>query len=271
MSRPTALVTGASTGIGAEFARLLAARRHDVVLVARDQQRLEALAKELETAHDVSCEVMAADLTLADELATVEARVADTARPVDVLVNNAGFTTFGRFDELDVDGETRQVQLNVIALMRLTHAATRAMVARGEGAILNVSSIGGYQPAPYNATYSATKAFVTSFTEAVHEELRGTGVSVTALCPGFTRTEFQERAGNDLHQLPAFVWQAPEVVANAGLDGLARNKAVVSPGTMNRMVAALSSVAPHALSRRIAGEVMRRNLEGDAGPNAVSR
>jgi short-subunit dehydrogenase len=261
MSRLTALVTGASTGIGAEFARLLAARRHDVVLVARDQQRLEALAKELANVHDVSCEVMAADLTLAADLATVEARVADAARPVDMLVNNAGFGSFGRFDELDVDGETRQVQLNVLALMRLTHAAAQAMVARGEGGILNVSSIGGFQPAPYNATYSATKAFVTSFTEAVHEELRGSGVRVTALCPGFTRTEFQERAGSDMHQLPDFVWQTPEVVARAGLDGLARNKAVVIPGTMNRVVGTLTSVAPHALSRRIAGVVVRRGMD----------
>jgi short-subunit dehydrogenase len=261
MSRPIALVTGASIGIGAEFARLLAARGHDVVLVARDQQRLEALAKELEAQHNATGEVIPADLTRADELATVEARVADADRPIDVLVNNAGYGSFGRFDELDVDTEAGQVALNITALVRLTHAAARVMVARGHGGILNVSSLGGFQPAPYNATYSATKAFVTSFTEAVHEELRPTGVHVTALCPGFTRTEFQARAGTDTRQVPEFAWQTPDVVARAGLDALERNKAVVISGTLNRVVGVLSSVAPHGLTRRVASVVVRRGMQ----------
>jgi short-subunit dehydrogenase len=261
MSRPIALVTGASTGIGAEFARLLAARGHDVVLVARDQQRLETLAKELEAQHNATGEVMPADLTRTDELARIEARVADADRPIDVLVNNAGYGSFGRFDELDVDTEAGQVALNITALVRLTHAAARVMVARGHGGILNVSSLGGFQPAPYNATYSATKAFVTSFTEAVHEELRPIGVHVTALCPGFTRTEFQARAGTDTRQLPEFAWQAPDVVARVGLDALEKNKALVISGTLNRVVGAVSSVAPHGLSRRVAAVVVRRGMQ----------
>ena len=124
-----------------------------------------------------------------------------------MLVNNAGFGTFGPFHTLDVDTETREIQLNVLALVRLTHAAAAAMVARGRGGILNVSSLAGFQPGPLNATYSATKAFVTSFTEAVHEELHGTGVSVTVLCPGFTHTEFQERADAPAGDVPGFMWQ----------------------------------------------------------------
>ena len=184
------MITGASVGIGEQFARQLSERGHDVVLVARHAGRLDALAKEIEARDGAHAEVLAADLTDADQLATVEARV----RTVDLLVNNAGFGTFGPFHTLDVDIETREINLNIIALVRLTHAAAAAMVERGRGGILNVSSLAGFQPGPSNATYSATKAFVTSFTEAVHEELKGTGVSVTALCPGFTHTEFQERA-----------------------------------------------------------------------------
>jgi short-subunit dehydrogenase len=259
----TALVTGASVGIGAEFARLLAARGNDLVLVARDTQRLDALAKELNELHGVACEVLTADLTDAAQLAAVETRVADAERPVEIVVNNAGFGTFGKLHELDVDGETREIQLNVLALTRLTHAAARGMVTRGHGGILNVSSIACFQPGPLNATYSATKAYVTSFTEAVHEELKGTGVRITALCPGFTRTEFQERAGADTHALPEMFWQTPAEVARVGLDALDKNRVLAVPGTLNRVVGAFASVSPHAVTRRVAALVMRRGLEVD--------
>ncbi len=198
MTRPVALVTGASAGIGEEFARQVAARGHDLVLVARDRARLEALAKELADVHGANAVVFPADLTDPQQLAEVEAR----ARTVDMLVNNAGFGTFGTFHELDLEAEVREVQLNVVALIRLTHAAAGPMAARGNGSILNVSSLAGFQAAPMNATYSATKAFVTSFTEAVHEEMKGKGVSVSVLCPGFTRTEFQERAERARERCP---------------------------------------------------------------------
>jgi short-subunit dehydrogenase len=254
MTNPVALVTGASAGIGEQFARILAERGNDLVLVARDGARLDALAKELEARHTRRCEVLAADLTDANALATVEARTAT----VDVLVNNAGFGTFGNFHELDVEGEDRQIRLNVLALVRLTHAAAKGMAERGHGAILNVASLAGYQPTPNDATYAATKAFVLSFTQAIHEELRDRGVSVSVLAPGFTRTEFQARADFDPSAVPSFLWQEAEPVARAGLDGLAKNKAVIVPGAMNRFAAGMSDVAPQSLSRRVAGFVVKR-------------
>jgi len=231
MDSRVALITGASIGIGEQFSRQLAQRGHDVVLVARDVARLEALAKEIE-AGGTNAEVLPADLTDAGQLAAVEAR----ARTVDVLVNNAGFGSFGAFHTLDIETEMREIGLNVMALVRLTHAAAAGMVERGSGGILNVSSLAGFQPGPSNATYGATKAFVTSFTEAVHEELRGTGVNVTVLCPGFTHTEFQERANAPASDVPGFMWQEAPEVARAGLDGLERNKAVVIPGAVNKVM-----------------------------------
>lgn len=254
MSNPVALITGASVGIGEQFARQLADRGHDVVLVARDRARLDALAKEIEGRNGIHAEVLAADLTDSAQLATVEARV----RTVDVLVNNAGFGTFGAFHTLDIEAETREINLNVIALVRLTHAAASAMAERGCGGILNVSSIASYQPGPSNATYSATKAFVTSFTEAVHEELKATGVSVTALCPGFTRTEFQVRANAPASEVPGFLWQEAPEVARAGLDGLAKNRAIVIPGAANKVMANLSAMTPHAITRRVSAAVLKR-------------
>jgi short-subunit dehydrogenase len=250
---PVALVTGASAGLGEEFARQLAARGHDLVLVARDRARLDVLAKELGT-DGRRAEVLAADLTDAAQLATVEAR----ARSVDLLVNNAGFGTFGNFHELDVETETREIQLNVLALVRLTHAAAEAMAARGHGAILNVSSLAGYQPGPMNATYSATKAFVTSFTQAVHEEMKPSGVSVSALCPGFTHTQFQERANAPASDVPGFMWQMPPEVVAAGLDGVAKNRAVIIPGTVNKVLGTGSEMLPQAVTRRLGAMVLRR-------------
>jgi short-subunit dehydrogenase len=254
MSRPVALVTGASAGIGEEFARQLAARGHDLVLVARDRARLEALAKELSDAHGANAEVLPADLTNGEQLAVVEER----ARSVDMLINNAGYGTFGNFHELDLSVETRQVHLNVLALMRLTHAAAGGMAARGRGAILNVSSLAGFQPGPMNATYSATKAFIISFTEAVHEEMKGTGVSVSVLCPGFTHTAFQERANAPASGVPGFMWQNAPEVAQAGLDGVAKNKAIIIPGQLNKVLGTFSNMTPHAVTRRMGAAVLKR-------------
>lgn len=253
----TSLITGASAGIGTAFASQLAARGDAVVLVARDGERLESLAKELGTRYGVQTEVIVADLTDPSKLATVEARFADRDQPIDVLVNNAGFGTNGRLHELDRDTEAREVNLNVVALVRLTHAALGPMVERGRGGVLNVSSLAGGQPTPGNATYGATKAFVSSFTQSVHEELRGTGVKITVVCPGFTRTEFQERAGIDSSKVPGFLWQSAEEVAAGALDALEHNRAVYVPGTLNRMTAGLVSVLPDAVTRRAAGFVVK--------------
>ena len=255
MGRPVALVTGASSGIGTEFARLLAERGHDLVLVARDKDRLEQLGKELEAAHGAQCEVLPADLTDATQLAAVEQRVAT----VDVLINNAGFGTFGNFWELPLDTELREIQLNVVALVRLTHAAAAAMVPRGKGGILNVSSIAGMAPTPGDATYAATKSFVTTFSQALHTELKDTGVAVTVLAPGFTRTEFQERSNYDTNRVPKMAWQEAPEVARAGLDGLAKNKAYVVPGAMNKVLAAAVGVTPNGIVRVMSGKIASQN------------
>ena len=258
MPRPTALVTGASSGIGLVFARKLASDGHDLVLVARREGRLKEISDELAAAHGATTEVLVADLTDGDDLARVEARVSDTERPVDLLVNNAGFGTVGRFAELPINEEDREIRLNVLALVHLTHAALGAMTARNRGGILNVSSVASFQAGPYNATYSATKAFVTSFTEAVSEELRGTGVQVMALCPGFTRTEFQETASPEAPSVPSLLWQDAEPVVDTALRDLRRRSTISIPGLHNKMAAMLSQLAPRALTRRMSGLVGRR-------------
>ena len=259
MARPIALVTGASSGIGEELARQLAARGHDLVVVARDRGRLETLAKELEHEHAASVQVLPADLTDNEQLREVEDRCHDAVAPLDVIVNNAGFGSFGAFHTLDVEGETREIQLNVVALVRLTHAAASTMVPRGRGGILNVSSLAGFQPGPMNAVYGATKAFVTSFTEAVHEELKGTGVRTTVLCPGFTRTGFQAAADVPAGDVPGFMWQEAAAVAREGLDALEKNRAVCIPGNLNKVLGNFSAVTPHAITRRLGAAVIRRS------------
>ncbi|MDQ6798268.1 MAG: SDR family oxidoreductase, partial [Actinomycetota bacterium] len=183
-----ALVTGASSGIGRAFAVHLAASGTDVVLVARRRDRLDDLATDLRADHGVDIEVLVADLTDEGGLAAVEARLGNGSAPVDLLVNNAGFATSGRFAELPVEGEVAEIHLNVLAPVRLTRAALPGMVERGRGGVVNVSSIAALQPLPHWATYAASKAYLTSFSEAVHEEVGGHGVVVLALMPGFTHT-----------------------------------------------------------------------------------
>ena len=258
-SRQVALVTGASAGIGRSFAFALADRGHDLVLVARDTARLDALAVELRAAYGANAEVLTADLSDPGALAVVEARVSDAERPVDLVVNNAGFGTSGPFVTLPIDREEQEVQLNVVALVRLTHAALGAQVDRGRGGVINVASIAGYQPTPGNATYAATKAFVSSFSQAVHEELKGTGVKCMVLSPGFTRTEFQDRAGIDSDEVPGFLWQdAPTVVQHA-LRAYDKGRAVCVPGPLNSVAAAFTSVTPQSVTRRIAAVVVNKS------------
>ncbi|MET0627698.1 MAG: SDR family oxidoreductase [Acidimicrobiia bacterium] len=253
----TALVTGASAGIGRAFAQGFAARGADLVLVARDEARLDVLAADLVERHGVRAEVLRADLVDRADLAAVEARLHDDDA-VDVLVNNAGFGTYGPFADADVDTEMREIDLNVTALVRLTHAALVAMRPRGRGAIVNVSSLAGFQPAPSSATYAATKAFVNSFTHSVHEEARRAGVHVMAVCPGYTHTEFHERAGLGPSEIPEFLWQSADDVVEVALRDLDRRRSVSIPGGVNKVVGAASSVTPSVISRRIAGLVVRR-------------
>lgn len=261
-----ALVTGASTGIGAAFAEVLAAAGVDLVVVARDDVRLEALAARLGRDHGTDVRVLRADLTVGGDLRRVEAAAND--EHLDLLVNNAGLGTAGEFAELDADGEEREIRLNVVALARLTRAALPGMLRRRCGAIVNVSSMAGFQPAPYNATYGATKAYVNSFTEALAEELRGTGVRVQALCPGFTRTEFQQRAGIDASQVPALAWMEPREVVTASLDGLRRGSVIVVPGVANRTATTLTSLLPRRLVTRALGLSAKRLL---GGPGTATR
>lgn len=248
-----ALVTGASSGIGLEFARQLAADGTDLVVVARSSDALERLADELTAAHAVEAEVLSADLTDASDLQRVADRIGDDEQPIDLVVNNAGFGTRGRFDQLPIDRELQEVDLNARAVVRLTHAATTVMVPRGHGGILNVSSTSAYQPIPYFATYAATKAFVTSFTQSVHEELKGTGVHVTVLGPGFTRTNFAEAADaeSEASKLPDPLWMEPEPVVSAGLKGVAKNRATVVPGWHNQLTATVSGMTPSSITRRV--------------------
>ena len=202
---------------------------------------------------------MAADLLSAAGINTVEARLSDAARPVDLLVNNAGFGTFGRFAELEIEREVQEVELNVVALMRLTRAGLEAMESRRSGAIINVASLAAYQPAPESATYGATKAFVHSFTHAIHEEARATGVQVLLVCPGYTHTEFHDRAGLGETDLPEFVWQSATTVVDAALRDLDRGRSVSIPGVLNQTAAAFSSLAPAGITRRVAGMVVKRS------------
>jgi short-subunit dehydrogenase len=202
--------------------------------------------------------VLTADLETDPGVATVEARLTDRARPIELLVNNAGFGTHGAFHELPIENEVAEIGLNVTALVRLTHAAVVPMVERGHGGVINVSSVGGYQPTPGHATYSATKAFVSSFSNAIHEELKDTGVKVMVLAPGYTHTEFHVRANVPKGSLPGFVWQNPDEVVRAALKSYDKGRAVCIPGALNSVAAAFSGSMPAVVSRKIAGMVAQR-------------
>jgi len=255
-ARPLGLVTGASTGIGAAFAAQLAHDGHDLIIVARNRLRLETLADRLHKAHGVSVKPVVADLTEAAALRGVERLVHDAE--LDLLVNNAGFGTAGAFARLGVAQEEEEIRLNVVALMRLTHAVLPGMLKRRRGAIINVSSLTAFQPMAFNATYAATKAFVNSFTESLHEELRGTGVRVQALCPGFTRTEFQARAGVNTADVPGFAWMSPEAVAEASLLALRGGDVICVPGLTNRALATVVALLPRRVTRRVSGILGKR-------------
>ena len=245
-----ALVTGASAGLGVEFARQLAKRGHRLVLAARRGDRIEALAKELGNARSVSIDLSkagAADKLMADVHAAGE--------QVDLLVNNAGFGLIGRFAELDAVRQRQMIDLNVGTLTDLCRIAAPEMVARRSGGILNVASTAAFQPGPKMAVYFATKAFVLSLSEALHEELKPHGVRVTCLCPGPTRTEFGEVAGFGGNGMFDRVAMNAREVVEAGLNGFDKNHAVVVPGWINKTVAASTRFAPRPVVRKLAGAI----------------
>lgn len=242
----TALVTGASAGIGLALTRRLAREGNDLVLVARDRARLERLAAELRAAHRTEAEVLVADLADREQTRAVCDRLADPDRPVDLLVNNAGFGHRRDFLDNDVAEEEAALDVMVRAVLLTSHAAGRAMRSRGRGAILNVSSIASFMA---SGTYSAEKSFVTVFSEALAGQLRGTGVTVTVLCPGLTRTEFHQRARMDLPGLPDAVWLDADEVARQALADVAAGKVVSVPGPAWKAASLLVRATPRPLLR----------------------
>ncbi|MFL6152953.1 MAG: SDR family NAD(P)-dependent oxidoreductase [Ornithinibacter sp.] len=242
-----ALVTGASSGIGAEIARELVRRGHQVVLVARTESKLVALAAEL----GGGAHALATDLSDREARAGLPDRVAELGLGVDILVNNAGFSTLGPVHRSDPDAEMRLVEVDVVAVVDLCSRFLPGMVERGRGAVLNVASTAAFQPLPGQAAYGGAKAFVLSYTHSLSGELAGTGVSATVLCPGPVDTGFGEAAGFDPDEaqeaLPAFLWVPAADVARAAVDGLARGRTVVIPGVGNRAGAAFAQLAPRRL------------------------
>jgi short-subunit dehydrogenase len=245
----TALVTGASAGIGAEVARELASRGHHLTLVARRRERLEELAAEIAKEHDVETAVDECDLGDAEARHQLIAKLGRRKRGVAVLVNNAGFATYGSLWETPADREREEVRLNVEALHDLTLAFLPGMVRHGYGAILNVGSTAGFQPLPGNSTYAASKAFVNSFSESLHAELAGTGVSCTVLCPGPVATEFAEVSGIGYleEDAPGFVFASAGDVARAAVNGMDKGKRVVMPRPTDAVQGALGRYTPRSV------------------------
>jgi uncharacterized protein len=243
----TALVTGPTAGIGHAFAQQLAARGYDLVLVARDEERLERAAAQLRATHGVDVEVLPADLTDRAALARVEARLADEARPVELLVNNAGFGLKERFLDNPVDVETAMLDVLVTAVLRLSHAALGPMAERGHGGVINVSSVAAFLP---RGTYSAAKAWVNSFSEWAAHEYRPRGVTVMSLCPGFTRTEFHERMDVGQGSAPAFMWLDADRLVATALSDYDRGRVYSIPSPQYKAIAAAARLVPNGLLQR---------------------
>jgi short-subunit dehydrogenase len=257
-------VTGSSAGIGADLARELAARGHNVTLVARRRERLEELAAELEKAHGVTVEVEPCDLgdrTSREQL--LQRLQGEGRRTIAGLCNNAGLGSFGLFWELDPGREQEQVEVNVDALHHFCAVLLPGMVERGAGAILNVGSLAGNQPQPSNSTYAATKAFVNSFSEGVHTELHGTGVSCTVVCPGPVKTEFAEAAGMSefADAGPGFLWASSAEVARVAVDGMDKGKRVVVPRAAERAMGLMGRYAPRTVMLPVMQRMTQRGLK----------
>lgn len=250
----TALITGASAGIGKTFATQLAKRGHDLVVVARNQERLEELKAQLEDRYSVSVEVLPADLSERLDIQLVADRLSDTARPVDLLVNNAGFGLRKSFLRNDIRVEEEALTVMVRAVTVLSHAAALAMRERGHGAIVNVSSVAGYLA---SGTYSAIKSYVTVFTEGLASELAGSGVTATVLCPGFTRTEFHERAGIKGNGMPDFMWLQADPLVKECLDDVDRGKVISIPSVQYKVAATALRLLPRPVVRT--GKLVRKH------------
>jgi uncharacterized protein len=249
---PHAVITGASSGFGALFARRLAARGQNLILTARRTDRLEALAAELMGAHKVDIVIVPADLGAPGGVATLMEAIAARGLAVETLINNAGFGQLGPFAAGATERQVQMIAVNIAALTELTHRLLPDMLAAGKGAILNVASTAAFQPGPNMAVYYATKAYVLSFSEALHEEVKGRGVRVTALCPGPTETEFAGEAEMNDTLLFRLLRMKPEPVVDAGLAGLAAGRAIVIPGLMNKLMQQSTRITPRFMIRKIA-------------------
>lgn len=254
MAAKLAVVTGASGGIGLEFAKLLAQAGYDLALVARSRARLENIAIELRDRFGVNVQVVACDLAVANSAHEVQERVPEC----DVLINNAGFANNGRFAELSEGMLLEEIQLNIATLTQLSRLYLPGMIERKDGKILNVASTAGFLPGPNMAVYYATKAYVISLSEALAEEVRGTGVTVTVLCPGATATGFQERAKVETTPLFRLPMAKASDVAKAGVDGMMRGSRVVVPGLTNKLVAIAPKITPRALLVRVSGKAVEK-------------
>ncbi len=239
---PTALISGATAGIGLSFARLLAGRGHDLVLVARNQERLSTIAAELRDTFGVRVETLRADLSDRSELATVEARLTDPEQPIDLLINNAGFGLKDRFLDNSADAETMMLDVLVTAVLRLSHAALGPMAARGSGGVINVSSVAAFLP---RGTYAAAKAYVNSFTEWAANEYRDQGVTVMSLCPGFTKTEFHERMEVGRDSAPAFLWLDADELVKAAMSDFDKGRTYSIPGAQYKAIVTLTRLIPN--------------------------
>ena len=255
--RPTALVTGASSGIGEHLARQLAANGHDLVLVARRRDPLERLRDEVAKEYGTESEVLIADLQDRVGLDAVRTRIGE-GDPLAVVVNNAGFGHYGSFVEQPLEELVDMVRLDVLAVMVLSRAALGSMVPVRSGKLLNVSSTAGFVPGPFGAVYHGSKAFVTSLTESLHEEVKPSGVHVTALCPGFTPTGFQARADVGLGGVPSWMVTDAASVAAEGLAALERNDALCVPGLVNKVAAVGTRLGPRSVVRKISGRVLKQ-------------
>ncbi len=254
----TALITGASSGLGEEFAYQLARERYDLALVARRRDRLEQVATKARQLGAANVSIFASDLSARGAAAALHSEVTKAGLEIGYLVNNAGFGTRGAFAELPIDRELEEINLNVSALVTLTRLFVPAMVARKSGTIINVASTAAFQAVPWMATYAATKAFVLSFSEALARELKDTGVTVLALCPGPTRTEFQSVADTDSASMPNFAYMDAATVVAQGIESARRKKAVRINGIANYLMAQSTRLAPRALAAMIAGAMFRK-------------
>ena len=251
----TALITGATAGIGASYANLLAKEGFDLILVARDLPRLNQVAKELTKRFGVKTQCIKADLTKPSQLAKVEKRVADSKKPIDILVNNAGFGIKDSFTVSNLDKEQELLDVLVTAPMRLTHAVLPVMIKRNTGIIVNVSSVASFIA---GGTYSAAKSYLTVFSESLHTELRGTNVKISALCPGFTRTEFHSRGRMKMTALPKFMWLDSDKLVSKSWKHANANRAISIPGWQYKILSAIARNAPRPIVRKVGMNVRKK-------------